>query len=70
MKKKSQKLSLKRTLFYLGFVLILSSLIGVACTKDQFGPDGSDNLDQDLIELSMDLPEVQAVMRVQKSILH
>ena len=40
-------------------------MVGVACTKDQFNPRDADDLDENLIELSMDLPEVQAVMAIQ-----
>lgn len=61
MKRKSHSLSLGRSLFYLMTFLVLTTFTVVSCSKDQIEIQSGD----DLIELSQDLPEVQAVMAIQ-----
>jgi hypothetical protein len=64
MKKNPQKFKPRRSFLYLGFLFILATLIAVGCSKDEINVHQDDGLD-DSIQLSMDLPEVQAVMAVQ-----
>lgn len=60
MKKNSRRFRQKSSVFYCLLILLLTTLIGVSCNKEQLDPSA-----ENLVELSMDLPAVQAVMAVQ-----
>lgn len=56
---------MRRSLWYFTLLLFLTALIGVGCTKEQLEVTPADRIDDNLIELSVELPEVQKVMIVQ-----